>query len=307
MPGSGRHQRGRRRGPGRCRVLAHPPLCGRSRAGARRGAVLRVKRLFAAMVFFGTLAAEPGFGQEPSRQLTVQLAQANNDGPYAFVRAKFEPGEVTDPWAVRFFDQRGKEVPYFVWDSLTWKTAREGRVDWGNRYALLNHHPGNAPEAQEMRPRRLAAAKEQLPELGASLTAQDEAAKRSGDSVCAALYLVRHPVPAFGKDKLALRVYPTRQTEPKQRKMEGQRVEERITVAAGGLVLDNLPDRMAVRWKGKELFRYAGFKIGEKSAGKDGPITETSHVDPTRPFAIEIQEGIITKLSVEGQTNGRLG
>jgi hypothetical protein len=247
------------------------------------------------------------FAQEPRRELIVHLVQANNNSGYAFVRAKFEPGEVIDPWSVRFFDQRGREVPYFVWDSVTWKVAREGQADWGHRYALLNHHPGNAPEALDMRPRRLEAAKQQLPELGAVLVAQDGASKRSGDSVCAALYLVRHTVPAFGKDRLTLRIYATRQSEPRRRHLAGSRAEERLTAAAGELVLENLPDRPAVRWKGKELLRDAGFKIGDKSAGKDGSVTAETHADPTRPFAIEVAEGIITKLSVRGQTKGRGG
>jgi hypothetical protein len=52
-------------------------------------------------------------------ELKVHLAQANNEGGYAFVRAKFLPGEMTDPWAVRFLDGRGAEVPHFVWDSVT--------------------------------------------------------------------------------------------------------------------------------------------------------------------------------------------
>jgi hypothetical protein len=60
---------------------------------------------------------------EAARVLKVHLAQANNS-PYAFVRARFQPGEVTDPWAVRFFDAKGKEVPYFVWDWVTgWEVA----------------------------------------------------------------------------------------------------------------------------------------------------------------------------------------
>src|SRR5260370_14292472 len=79
-------------------------------------------------------------------ELKVHLAQANNNSPYAFVRAKFNPGELADPWAVRFFDEKGTEVPYFVWDSVTWRVAREGRADWGHRYALLNHAPADAPE-----------------------------------------------------------------------------------------------------------------------------------------------------------------
>jgi hypothetical protein len=252
-----------------------------------------------------TVPAGPASGQQPTRQLTVHLAQANNDSPYSFIRAKFEPGEVDDPWAVRFFDARGEEVPYFVWDSVTWKVAHKGRADWGHRYALVNHHPGDAPEALEMRPRRLAAATNQLPELGAVLAAQDEAARRSSESVCAALYLVRYRVAPFGKDKLTLRVFATRQTEPKRRRMAGAHIEERLTAAAGALVFENLPDRPAVRWNGTELFRYAGFEIGDKAAGKDRSITYSAYADANQPFAVEIEEGIITKLSIWGQTQGR--
>lgn len=55
-----------------------------------------------------------------------------------FVRAKFDPGEVTDLWTGRFFDDTGKEIPCFVWDAAMWRTACEGQPDWGNRFALLN-------------------------------------------------------------------------------------------------------------------------------------------------------------------------
>ena len=60
------------------------------------------------------------------RELKVHLAQANNNSPYSFVRAKFEPGEVSDPWAVRFLDEKGAEVPYFVWDSIAWEDSAGG-------------------------------------------------------------------------------------------------------------------------------------------------------------------------------------
>ena len=153
-------------------------------------------------ILFAVLEAQQVFGQSPIRELRVHLVQANNDSPYTFVRAKFEPGEVNDPWSVRFFDSQGNEAPYYVWDSLTWKTAREGRPDWGKRYAALNHHPGNAPEALRMREHRLESARQFMPDLHAALAERDAAAKRPGDSVCAALYLVRHAVPAFGKDHL---------------------------------------------------------------------------------------------------------
>jgi hypothetical protein len=251
--------------------------------------------------------AAPASGPAPRGELTVHLAQANNSSPYAFVRAKFAPGEVADPWAVRFFDLRGQEVPYFVWDSITWQVAREGRQDWGHRYALLNHHPGDSPAARQMRPRRIAAAMQQMPELGAALAAGDEAARRHGDSVCAALYLVRHSVPPLGKDKLTLRIDPSRRVEATHRTLEAPRVAQRLTAAAGELELEGLPDRLSVRWKGRELVRYAGFKLGDKSAGKDGSIADGTHADPTRPFSIEVSEGIITKLLVRGQTAGRAG
>src|SRR4051812_13203587 len=101
------------------------------------------RTLFTAATVLGAL--NPG-GAAEARELTVHLAQANNDSPYAFVRAKFEPGEAPDPWAVRFYDDGGQVVPSFVWDAVTWRTAREGRPDWGQRYALLNHGPGDAPE-----------------------------------------------------------------------------------------------------------------------------------------------------------------
>jgi len=95
---------------------------------------------------------------EGTRELRVHLAQANNNSPYAFVRARFNPGEVVDPWAVRFFDAQGKEIPYFVWDSVTWRVAREGRADWEHRYALLNHAPGDASAGSEARAKKIAGA-----------------------------------------------------------------------------------------------------------------------------------------------------
>src|SRR5262249_41042346 len=176
-------------------------------------------------------------GAEGTRELKVHLAQANNNSPYAFVRAKFKPGEVADPWAVRFFDDHGKEVPYFVWDSITWRVAREGRPDWGQRYALLNHAPGGAAEGIEARARKLQAVQKALPEVAAELEAQEQAAGKAPDSVCAAMYLLRYRAPAFGKERLTLRIYPEKQVEPKRRAWKGPKVEERINVTQGVLEL----------------------------------------------------------------------
>jgi hypothetical protein len=236
---------------------------------------------------------------EAPRELKVHLAQANNNSPYAFVRAKFKPGEVSDPWAVRFFDDRGKEVPYFVWDSITYRVAREGRADWGKRYALLNHAPGATPEVIEARARKLQAAKKALPELAAELESQEQAAAKAPDSVCAAMYLLRHKVPALGKERLTLRIYPERQIELKVRRHKAEKVTEgsRIFVKQRQLNFLFLPDRLSVVWQGKEVFRSAGFAAG-------GVAETVSHVDPTRPFTLESAEGIITKIAITGQTRG---
>jgi hypothetical protein len=230
-------------------------------------------------------------------KLKVHLAQANNDSPYAFVRAKFEPGEVADPWAVRFFDEKGTEIPYFLWDSTSWRLAREGRSDWGGRYALLNHAAGDTPVVREARASKLHWTRKNLPELGAKLEAQEQAAKNAPDSVCAALYLLRHRVTAFGKDKLTLRIYADRQVEPKRRTWKGPKVDEPIVARQGALEFRNLPDRLGVVWKGKEIFRCAGFQAG-------GVAGSGSHADPGRPFVVETTEGIITKISIAAQTGG---
>jgi hypothetical protein len=239
----------------------------------------------------------PAFAQG-KRELQVHLAQANNDSPYAFVRARFNPGELADPWAVRFFDDKGAEVPYFVWDSVTWKTARDGRTDWGNRYALLNHGAGDFVEATEARGKKLDAAKDKLPALAAKLEAQEQAEKKAPDSVCAALYLLKHKVAPLGKERLTLRLYPKPQVEPRHQLVKGPKGDKAPGVAQGGLEFRGLPDKLAVAWKGTELFRSGGFKAG---AWNDS----ASHADAERPFTVETWEGIVTKVTVTGQTRGR--
>jgi hypothetical protein len=241
----------------------------------------RTKRIALAVAMMGLLFVTDGRAQGEAREdaLTVHLCQANNNSPYAFVRAKFEPGEVTDPWAVRFFDEGGQEVPYFVWELVTWKVAREGRADWGNRYALLNHGTGNTPEVLKARGKKLEWAKQHLPDLWEELTAREKAAASLGDSVCAALYLLRFSVPAYGKEKLTLRVYPQPQVQPARSTMEDLRAQTRTSAEQGNLHFENLPDRLTVSWKGKELYRYAGFEAG-------GTTDTHAHVDPRKPLSV---------------------
>jgi hypothetical protein len=264
---------------------------------------MKLTRVCAILVAACVLSSPEPASAQGSRELRVHLAQANNDSPYAFVRAKFNPGEVADPWAVRFFDDKGKEVPYFVWDAITWRVARDGRADWGKRFALLNHGPGDAPQVAAARAAKLDWTRKNLPELGARLDAQEQAINKAPDSVCAVLYLLRHRVPAFGKDHLALRIYPEKQVEPKRRqwRAEGRKppdkAEARVAVTQGALEFRDLPDRLAVFRDGKEVLRHAGFQAGGHA--------DTTHADTTRPFAVETVEGIITTISITSQTKWR--
>src|SRR5262249_21712907 len=104
-------------------------------------------------------------------------------------------------------------------------------------------------------------------------------------------------VPAFGKERLTLRIYPDKQVEPKLRVWKGAKVEQRVAVKQGVLGFRDLPDRLGVFRDGKEVFRQAGFHAG----GQYG----TSRADASRPFVVQTTEGIITKLSITSQTKGR--
>src|SRR5262249_40587961 len=139
--------------------------------------------------------------------------------------------------------------------------------------------------------------------LGAQLATREQAVATAPDSLCAALYLVRHRVPALGKERLKLRIYAAKQGDSKQRtwRAEGRKTLEkdaRIIVQQGGLEFRDLPDRLGVFRDGKEIFRHAGFHAG----GHQGT---TSHADPTRPLVVETIEGMITKISITSQTSGR--
>lgn len=257
----------------------------------------RFVRVFLTILLLA-VTSEVFSAQTAARELKVHVAQANNDSPYSFVRASFEPGELVDSWSVRFFDDAGTELPYFVWDSVTWQVARDGRADWGNRYALINHAPGDSPEVRSARTRKLDTAKSALPELVAELEARDQRARQAGDSVCAAMYLLKRRVPAFGKQRFTLRIYSDRQVEPQRQSWTELKSDQRVTAASGELKFAGLPDRLSVVWQGNELFQCAGFEAG----GVKGTV---SHADPARFFQIDVVEGLITKLTLTGQTSGR--
>jgi hypothetical protein len=97
-----------------------------------------------------------------------------------------------------------------------------------------------------------------------------------------------------------MRIQAVAPSLPERQQWSGAKVEQRVAIAQGDLTLSGLPDRAAVSWKGTEIFHYAGFNAGN-AAGT------SSHADPTRPYTIEKTVGIITKVRVTGQTDGRNG
>jgi hypothetical protein len=214
--------------------------------------------------------------QEPSKELRVHLVQGSGRSSYTFVRAKFLPGEVEDPWAVQFLDDQDRQVAHFVWGSLTWQEAREGPAQWGGqgRYALLNHASGDVPGVSEARNRRIEWAEKNIPEIGARLRAQEEAARQHGGSVCAALYLLKYSVESFGKARLTLKTG--------------------VPFPNGDEALFDLSfDGSAFTRKGKLLFKLAGFQAG----GHEGTLDGLAGPRVTR-------RGIVTKSSFQGQTPG---
>src|SRR5262249_5553255 len=207
----------------------------------------------------GTAAPAQGKGPLPARQMAVHVVQASGQSNYAFVRANFHPGEIDDPWAVRFLDPRGKEVPYFVWDAVDWQTARDGRPDWGRQYALLQHSRGNDPGAKQARAEKLAWAKQFLPAEAADLERHEQAARKSPQSQCVVLYLLRYRAAPYAKDRLTMQIFAQRQVSPTRQEFTNESKDEQ----SGDLALRGFPLRPEVTWKGKTLFRYAGFNAGQ--------------------------------------------
>src|ERR1051326_5325493 len=70
----------------------------RDRPPFRRTSAMNFTRACAVLLAAAALALPGPARAEGPRELRVHLAQANNTSPYAFVRAKFKPGEVADPW-----------------------------------------------------------------------------------------------------------------------------------------------------------------------------------------------------------------
>jgi hypothetical protein len=230
----------------------------------------------------------------PVRTLAVHIVQASGQSNYAFVRANFRPGEVDDPWTVRFFDPRGNEVPYHVWDAVDWQTAREGRADWGKQYPLLQHYPGNDPAVKKARAEKLAWAKRFMPAEAAEMEAIEQAAGKWPRSPCVVLYLLRYRAAPYAKDRLTMKVYAKRQVVPHLLEF----TNKEANVSVGDLAIKGFPRQPEVLWKGKPLFRYAGFKAGQ---------TESKHPHVQGDYSWTLERGIVTKLRVRSKTEGRMG
>ncbi len=183
---------------------------------------------------------------------------------------------------------------------MTWGDAREGRKDWGGRYAPLNHAPGNSHDVLAARTAKIDWATENYLSLGTVLSGQDNLSRQKSTSVCSVLYLLRRTVPSFGKDRLTLQIHPLRQVEPTRQSWRSGENQVRVEVAQGDLKFQGLPDCLTVCWKGQELFHTAGFDAG-------GATGAASRSDFKRPFLIEALEGIVTKLTIHGETERAKG
>jgi hypothetical protein len=230
----------------------------------------------------------------PMHTLPVHVVQANAQSNYTFVRANFRPGEVADPWAVRFFDVKGKEIAYHVWDAVDWQTAQEGRADWGKQYPLLQHYPGNDPTVKKARAEKLAWAKKFLPAEAAEMQALEDAAQKSPRSPCVVLYLLRYKAAPYAKDRLSMKIYARPQVVPDTKQFTNMESD----VAVGDLAMKGFPRHPEVTWKGQPLFRYAGFKAGQIES-------KQPHVQGNYSWTLE--SGVITKLRVKSKTEGRKG
>ena len=243
--------------------------------------------------------AAPACAQEgdPVRILPVHVVQANAQSNYIFVRANFRPGEIEDPWAARFFNAKGNELAYHVWDSVDWQTASEGRADWGKQYPLLQHYPGNDPKIKRARAEKLAWAKKFLPPEAAEMEALEEAARTSPRSQCVVLYLLHYRVPPHAREKLTMKIYAKASWRPE--KFEYTNTVK--DVSRGSLELKGFPLRPEVRWNGKTLFRYAGFEAGQ-TAGKH------HHAQEDLGFTWTLERGLLVyKLHLKSKTAGRKG
>jgi hypothetical protein len=240
------------------------------------------------------LVAQPPARAEILREFSVHVAQANAKSPYTFLRAKFSPGELSDPWTVRFFDAAGKEVPYFVWDAVDWRTAREGRADWGGQYPLLQHYPGRDPSVRNARADKITWASQFLPAVGKALAEEESRAREFSDSQCVVLYLLRYQAAPYAKDRLHLKVYDRRQVHVEQQQFKDRTQD----LVVGDLRLQDFPLNPTVWWKGKPLLRYAGFRAG-------GAAGSAAHADGQHGYSWSVERGIITKLHLLTQTAGR--
>lgn len=233
---------------------------------------------------------------EPVRTLPIHVVQASGQSNYTFLRANFRPGEIEDPWSVRFFDPKGQEIEYFVWDAVDWQTAREGRSDWGHQYPLLQHYPGNDPGVKKARVDKIAWARKFLPAEGVELEALEQAARASPRSQCVVLYLLRYRAAPYAKDRLTMKVFAEGQIKllsTLQKDSGGK-----TWLALRDLAFSGFPQQPEVMWKGKPVFRYCGFNAG-------GTLSNHPHVQDD--FEFTVTRGIVTKVELRSRTDGRQG
>jgi len=160
-------------------------------------------------------------------------------------------------------------------------------ADWGNRYALINHAAGDAAEIVEARAAKLHWTTKNLRTWAPNWRPRSKPPKLTRFRVCRDVSAASPSPSVRQRTPYAENLQPA-QVEPKRRQWKEPKVGDRIAIAQGGLEFRGLPDRLGVVWKGQEIFRAGGFH-----AGGWGDCRQPC--DPSRPFVVQITEGIINE------------
>lgn len=258
---------------------------------------------------FGALSAAQAQSRSASSvgSRRIHLTQGNATSPYAMLRLQFEPGEVASPHHVRFTRRRvsgGRvEIPYVVLDSVSWDEAVGGREEWGGRYAALNHWSGTAPVDLASRGRKKEIARNEEPGAFARLEVRDQAAADDPTTPCTVMYLLKHSLAPYARDVLDMELLadapPPASGPPASAVVQGP----------GSVELRNLPGRFQVVVGGMPLLELVGYDLreGTKNVSVSVERSDGGHVNPAKPFHVEVEPGWLTQVRITGEQGVRLG
>jgi hypothetical protein len=129
----------------------------------------------------------------PRQTIRVDLPRNHERCDYHVLQINFKPGEIEDPWHVRFTD-KGSDVPFFVWDDTRWReTVGEKARDYAvNKWSFIPEDFTSQDESPQEFLRRMTISEEVI------LT--DAILKKANDhpsSVSSAIYLVKRKVKQY--------------------------------------------------------------------------------------------------------------